>query len=100
MDRQRESSSSIDLVFKVYLSLHPNCQHQIVQWKLDFIIFSPPLYQRLVWDYKRADVRSIRKALDIVSWENLFRTENIEMQISILNEAILNVFHIFFQRRL
>ena len=31
----------------------------------------PPIYERLTWDYKKADSTTIRKALDLVNWERL-----------------------------
>ena len=52
----------------------------------------PPPYQRLTWDYKKADSEKIRKALDLVNWERLFGNKGINEQVSILNETILNVF--------
>ena len=47
---------------------------------------------RLVWDYKKADEKSIRKALDFVNWERLFDHKNIDSQVMTLNETIMNVF--------
>ena len=54
--------SYIDLIFinqnnfimdsGVHASLNPNCHHQIVYAKLNLKIEYPPLYERLVWDYK------------------------------------------------
>ena len=41
--------------------LHPNCHHQIVFSKLNLKIECPPLYERLVWDYKNAESKSIKK---------------------------------------
>ena len=55
-------------------------------------IYYPPPYQRLVWDYKKADEKSIRKALDLVNWGRLFDHKNIDSQVMTLNETILNVF--------
>ena len=55
-------------------------------------IYYPPLYQRLLWDYKKADEKSIRKALDLVNWGRLFDHKNIDSQVMTLNETILNVF--------
>ena len=76
----------------IHITFHPNCHHQIVQRKFNLNIFYPPPYQRLVWDYKKAEASSIRKALDLVNWEKLFRNKNIDLQVSIFNEAILNIF--------
>ena len=37
----------------------------------------PPQYQQLIWDYKRADSKNIRKALGLVNWERLFDQKDI-----------------------
>ena len=94
---QRISSSCIDLIFTdrpnlavtsgVHASLHPNCHHQVVHTSFNLNISYPPPYQRLMWDYKKADSVKIRKAFDLINWERLFNE-----QVSILNETILNVF--------
>ena len=99
---QSNSSSCIDLLFTdqpnlavnsgVHASLHPNCHHQIVHTSFNLNISYPPPYQRLIWDYKKADSEKIRKALDLVNWERLFSNKDINTQVSIFNETILNVF--------
>ena len=99
---QRNSSSCIDLIFTdrpnlavdsgVHSSLHPNCHHQVVHASFNLNISYPPPYQRLIWNYKKADSVKIRKALDLINWERLFNNKNINEQVSILNETILNVF--------
>ena len=99
---QANSSSCIDLVFTdqpnlsvnsgVHASLHPNCHHQITNSNFNLNIYYPPPYQRLIWDYKKADANIIRKALDSVNWERLFDGKNINAQVISLNETILNVF--------
>ena len=99
---QTNRSSCIDLIFTnqpnlsvnsgVHSSLHPNCYHQIVYSTFNLNIYYPPPYQRLVWDYKKADEKSIRKALDLVNWKRLFDYKNIDSQVMTLNETILNVF--------
>ena len=99
---QANSSSCIDLVFTdqpnlsvnsgVHASLHPNCHHQITHSNFNLNIYYPPPYQRLIWDYQKADANIIRKALDSVNWERLFDGKNINAQVISLNETILNVF--------
>ena len=99
---QTNSSSCIDLIFtnkpslsvhsRVHSSLHSNCHHQIVHTSFNLDICSPPPYQRLIWDYKKADSTNIRKALDSVNWERLFDKEDFNSQVVTLNEMILNVF--------
>ena len=102
---QSSSSSCIDLIFTdqpnlsvncgVHASLHPNCHHQIVHSRFDLDIYYPPPYQRLIWDYKKADATKIRKALDSVNWERLFDKKDVNSQVLKLNETILNVFENF-----
>ena len=60
--------------------------------KLSLKIEYPLLYECLVWDYKKADTNSIRKALKQVDWEFLFQNKNVHEQVLILNKALLNVF--------
>ena len=67
------SSSCIDLIFTdqpslvvssgAHPSLHANCHHQITYCKLNLKIGYPPPYQHLVWNFKKANITSIRKAI-------------------------------------
>ena len=75
------SVSCIDLIFTnqpnlvidsgVHLSLHANCHHQIVNCKLNLNIKFPPPYERLVWDYNKADSYKDKKSNEQVHWENI-----------------------------
>ena len=79
---QTNSSSCIDLIFTdqpnlsmnsgVHSSLHLNCHHQIVHSSFNLNIHYPPPYQRLTWDYKKADSIKIKETLHSVNWERLF----------------------------
>ena len=99
---QGNSASCIDLIFTnqenlsvnsgVHASLHPNCHHQIVHSSFNLNIYYPPPYQRLIWDYNKADASNIRKALDSVNWERLFSGYNINEQVAAFNEVLLNIF--------
>ena len=76
----------------VCASLHPNCHHQIVHASFNLDITHPPPYQRLIWDYKKADASNIRKIFDLVNWKKLFSHNNINAQVAAFNETILNIF--------
>ena len=45
----------------VHPSLHSNRHHQITYWKLNLNIEYSPPYERLVWDYNRANVGGINE---------------------------------------
>ena len=71
---QANSSSCIDLILTdqpnlsmnsgVHSLLHPNWHHHIVHSRFNLKFYYPPSYQRLTWDYKKADSTKIRKALE------------------------------------
>ena len=60
--------------------------------KFNLNISYSPRYQRLIWDYEKADSEKIKKALDSLNWERLFNKKNIDVQVVAFNETILNVF--------
>ena len=77
------SCACIDLIFTnqpnlvtesgVHPSLHPKCHHQIAFAKLNLKVEYPLLYERLIWDYKNADIPSINLTIDIFDWGNSFK---------------------------
>ena len=98
---QRNSSSCIDLIFtdqpslvnnEVHASLHSSCHHQIIHCTFNLNIVYPPSYRRLLWNYKKADVSKIQKALKLVNWDRLFDNKNVDSQVFILNDIMLNIF--------
>ena len=66
------SSSCADMIFTdqpclvvnsgMHPSPHANCHHQITYCKLNLMIEYPHPYQRLVWNFKKINITSIRKA--------------------------------------
>ena len=96
------SSSCIDLIFidqpslvvdcGTHPSLHPNCHHQIVYCKLDLKIVYLPTYQRHVWDFKRANIDSIRKAVKMVDWHFMFMNKTVHEQVTAFNTILMNIF--------
>ena len=75
-------SSCTDLIFTeqanlvinsgVHPSLHPNCDHQITFSRYNLTVEYPPPYKKLVWDYNKANTKSIKQALVQIDWQNLF----------------------------
>ena len=75
----------------VHRSLHPNCHHQMVFAKFNFMISYPPPYSREVWHYREANTNLIRRAISNFNWEKAFYSTNVTKKVSIFNEPILNV---------
>ena len=97
-----QSSSCIDLIFidqpnlvidsGVHSSLHANCHHQITHCKLNLKIVFPLPYECLVWNYKKADVTAIRKALDLVKWDLIFLNKTVHGQVLAFDQVLMNIF--------
>ena len=79
----------------VHVSLHPNCHHQIVYAKLNLKIEYPSLYERLVWDYKKANTQLLNHTIKTFSWEKLLENKNANQQLYLFNKTMLNIFHIY-----
>ena len=70
-------SLCIDLIFinetnviidsGVHASECPNCHHQIVYAKLNLKIEYPPLYERLVWDYKNTNTQLLNRTIETLN---------------------------------
>ena len=76
-----------------YPSLHSKCHYQIAFVKLNLNVEYPPLYERLIWDYKNADIPSVNRAIEIFDWGNSFKGTNVHEQVHFFNQTILNIFH-------
>ena len=82
-----QSSSCIDLIFTdqpnyvldcdTHPPLHPNCHHQITFCKLKLKVEYPPLYECLVWNFKKSNSDVIKKAIELVNWNFLFSNKNV-----------------------
>ena len=47
---------------------------------------------RLVWDFQRANISFIRKAIKMVDWRFMFLNKNVHKQISIFYNTLVNSF--------
>ena len=96
------SSSCIELIFTDQPSLvvssgthpshHANYHHQFIYSKLNLKIEYPPPYQRLVWNFKKANITSIRKPILTLNWEFSFFNKRVHEQVSIFNNTLMNIF--------
>ena len=46
-----------------------------------------------MWDYKNADIHSIRKSLSTVNWQRNILQRNPNNQVDFFTETILNIFN-------
>ena len=101
----QNSLSCIDLIFTAQPSLvvdsgvnptlHENCHHQKTYCKLSLKIEYPPLSERVVWDFKTADVNAVTTAINQVDWKFMFSYKNVHQQANIFNKTIIYIFSNF-----
>ena len=96
-----DSSSCIDLIFTaqpnlvmesgVYASLHSSCHHHITFAKFNLKIYYPPLYEREVWHYQKADVDQIRQAIREFRWDNCFANISVNEPVQLFTQTFHNI---------
>ena len=100
----RNSSSCIDLIFTdqpsliidsgSHPSLHPNGHHKIIHCKINLKITYPPPSRRLLWNFKRANISSIKRVIKMVDWRFMFLNKNVHEQVSIFSNTLLTYWSI------
>ena len=63
--------------FEANLSLYATVIIKLVIYKQNLKIKYPPPFQRLVWNFKRAGITSIRTATCMVHWKYLFSNKSV-----------------------
>ena len=97
-----KTSSCNDIIFTdqpnlainsgIHPSLHVKHHHQIIHCKFNLYdcIPYPPPYERLVWDYKRANNDAIISSVNQVDWEFLFFNKNVHQKVYIFNKTLIS----------
>ena len=96
------SMSCIDLIFctnqsvisnhGVDVSIFDNCHHNIIYGKINIRVPLPPTYVREVWDYQKANVENIKKAISNFDWNKAFENLSVDEKVDFLNKTLLNIF--------
>ena len=51
-----------------------------------------PSYVREVWDYRKANVKSIQKAVQTFDWVKTFGNLSVDGKVDFVNETLMNIF--------
>ena len=52
----------------------------------------PPPYKHLVWNFKKSNNDTIKRAIEIVNWNSLFSHKNVYEQVVTFNQTLMNIF--------
>ena len=96
------SMSCIDLIFcnnlnviskhGVDVTIFDKCHHDIIYGKINICVPLPPAYVCEVWDYRKANVETIKKAISNFNWNKAFENLAIDEKVVLLNQTLLNIF--------
>ena len=92
--------SYIDLIFCTnqsvisnhgVVSIFDKCHH-IIYGKINILVPLPPTYVREVWDYEKANIEHIKKAISNFDWNKAFENLSVDEKADFLNKTLLNIF--------
>ena len=96
------SSSCIDLIFTsntnlvtdngVDPTLYKTCHHNLIFGKISSNIPLQPPFYRDIWDYKRANVEMIQKAITDYNWKRAFSNSSVNENVRFFGETLKNIF--------
>ena len=62
---------------------------------------SPPLHNRRVWLYDRANVSAIRKSIEMYYWDKSFaEIDCLNEQVNLLTQVLINIFSNFIPNKI
>ena len=71
--------------------MHSNFHRQIIFFKFNLKIHYPPSYERVVWEYDKANKALITKAIDAFDWDKKLSKKCVNDQVLLFNETLLNI---------
>ena len=94
----RNLSSCTDLIFAlqsnlvmesgVHSWLHKNRHHQTTYSKFNLKTYYLPPYERENWNYQKANIENISKAMDQFSWAMRFININVNKKVNLFKKTV------------
>ena len=67
------------------------CKHQIIFGTLNYQLPCPPKYKRKVWDYQKANIRSLRNDLNNIQWHDLLANMTVDQMTETFTSKLLEL---------
>ena len=90
------SMSCIDLIFyinqsvisnhRVDASIFDKCHDNITYGKINIRVHLPLTYVLEVWDYKKANIKNIKKAVSKFDWNKAFENLSVDEKVELLSK--------------
>ena len=75
----------------VDVSIFDKCHHNTIYNKNNIRIPLPPTYVREVWDYQKANIENIKKAISNFERNKAFENLSVDEKVDFLNTNLLNI---------
>ena len=76
----------------VDVTIFEKCHHNIIYGKINTRVLLPPVYIREAWDYSKAKIENINKAISNFNWTRAFENRSVNKKVELLNETLLNIY--------
>ena len=86
------SNTNLVTDFGVDPTLCKTCHYNLIFGKIHFNIPLPPPSYREIWEYKRANVEMIQKAITNFNWKRAFSDSSVNEKIRFFSENLKNMF--------
>ena len=83
----------------VDVSIFDKCHHNIIYVKINIRVPLPPTYVQEVWDYEKANIEHIKKAISNFDWNKAFENLSGDEKVDFLNKTFLNIFRNYIQNK-
>ena len=74
------------------VTIFEKCHHNIIYGKINIRVPLPPVYICEVWDYSKANIENINKAMSNFNWTKAFQNLSVDKKVELLNETLLNIY--------
>ena len=93
------TNQSVISNYGVDVSIFEKCHHKITYGKIIIRVPLPPTYVRQIWNYKRATIECVKKALSNFDWNEAFENPSLDEKIQLLNKLYQISSEITFQMK-
>ena len=83
----------------VDVSIFDKCHHNIIYGKINIRVPLPPTYVREVWDYEKANIEHIKKAISNFDWNKAFENLSVDEKVDFLNKTLLYIFRNYIRNK-
>ena len=83
----------------VDVSIFDKCHQKIIYGKINIRVPLLLTYVREVWDYEKANIEHIKKAISNFDWNKAFENLSVDEKVDFLNKTLLYIFRNYIRNK-